>query len=154
MAVGRVGGREGTPDSLDTCLSQAGSSGAEGRLAVPVAHPPPVAPPPLQGLRAQGSALQPSASLSFLAHACVPLHGRPVRVWPSAWVSVSLSARPRPHTACPSPHLLVVDVGQGPGNDLQQKDDEEQAEVLGEAQGLRWAGARTPPFREDTQRQA
>ena len=42
--------------------------------------------------------------------------------------------------ACPSPHLLVVDVGQDPGNDLQQKDDEEQAEVLREAQGLSQVG--------------
>ena len=36
-----------------------GSLGAEGQLAMPVVHPPPVTPPPLQGLRTRGSALQP-----------------------------------------------------------------------------------------------
>lgn len=49
-------------------------------------------------------------------------------------------ARPRPRVACPSPHLLVVDVGQDPRNDLQQKDDKEQAEVLGGGAGAQSGG--------------
>ena len=45
MAMGRVAGREGAPDPVDTCLPrqgpQAGSLGAAGRLSIPVIHPPP-----------------------------------------------------------------------------------------------------------------
>lgn len=44
-------------------------------------------------------------------------------------VPVCARARPRrPRPVC-APHLLVVDVGQGSRDDLQQEDDEEQGEV-------------------------
>lgn len=54
----------------------------------------------------------------------------------------------RVHTLCvyaplrpaPAAHLLVVDVGQDSGDDLQQKDEQQQDEVLGEVQGPREVG--------------
>lgn len=43
------------------------------------------------------------------------------------------------------PHLLVVDVGQDASDDLQQKDEEEQDEVLGmRGDRLGGVGADTP----------
>lgn len=44
---------------------------------------------------------------------------------------MSASLCPRPSVTHPVPHLLVVDIGKDTGDDLQQKDDEEQHEVLG-----------------------
>lgn len=60
---------------------------------------------------------------------------------------------------CPSmvlsvqaPHLLVVDVGQNASNDLQQKDDEEQDEVLGVSRDpVRWDWTHAVLSHEDSQ---
>lgn len=69
-----------------------------------------------------------SVSLSYMAHlcACVPVC---VYVCPSGFLSLQ------------APHLLVIDVGQDASNDLQQKDDKEQDEVLGGGTGAQSGGA-------------
>lgn len=153
--------QEGTPDPLDTCLRRAGS-----RCGGPAGGPcgPPSHLWPRLHLQAQHRGLL--MSWSFLAHACTPMAGLhvralPVRVAQCVGVRVPMCmctsparscpahctcvpARPVLGVACPSPHLLVVDVGQDPRNDLQQKDGS-RPEVLGEEQGLSQVGWDTDP---------
>lgn len=64
------------------------------------------------------------------------LHGTSVCVCPCVCVRVSLG-----FLSLQAPHLLVIDVGQDASNDLQQKDDKEQDEVLGGGTGAQSGGA-------------